>query len=57
MPDGWFAYAGPKQGAKQRLWVRGRGDDELVGFGTGWIEPGKGAKRTKITLELGAARA
>jgi len=49
---GWFAYAGPKQGAKQRLWLRGRGDDELVRFGAGWIEPASG-KRTKVTLELG----
>jgi hypothetical protein len=49
----WFAYAGTKQGAKQRLWLRGRSGDELVGFGKGWIEPAKGAWRTKITLELG----
>ena len=49
----WFAYAGPKQGAKQRLWLRGRSGDDLVGFGKGWIEPAKGAFRTKITLELG----
>lgn len=49
----WFAYAGPKQGTKRRLWVRGRGGDDLVGFGTGWIEPAKGAWRTKITVELG----
>ena len=52
----WFAWAGPKQGAKQRLWLRGRsigGDDDgaLVGLGTGWIEPVKGG--TKLTLELG----
>jgi Thrombospondin type 3 repeat len=50
---GWFAWAGPKQGAKHRLWLRGRSGDDLVGFGTGWIEPVKGAFRTKITLELG----
>ena len=49
----YFAFAGPKQGAKQRLWVRGRSGDDLVGFGKGWIEPAKGAWRTKITLELG----
>ena len=53
---GWFAWAGPKQGAKQRLWLRGRStgsddDGALVGLGTGWIEPVKGA--TKLTLELG----
>jgi hypothetical protein len=52
----WFAWAGPKQGAKQHLWLRGRGDTDddsaLVGFGTGWIEPVKGG--TKLTLELGA---
>ena len=49
----YFAFAGPKLGAKQRLWVRGRSGDDLVGFGKGWIEPAKGAWRTKITLELG----
>jgi hypothetical protein len=49
----WFAWAGPKQGAKQRLWLRGRSGDDLVGFGTGWIESVKGAYPTKITLELG----
>jgi hypothetical protein len=53
---GWFAWAGPKQGAKQRLWLRGRssgGDDDgaLVGLGSGWIEPVRGG--TKLTLELG----
>lgn len=47
----WFAYAGPKQGAKQRLWLRGRRSDDLVGFGTGWIERAKGAY--KLTVELG----
>jgi hypothetical protein len=50
---GWFAWAGPKQGAKQRLWLRGRRGDHFVGLGTGWIEPATGAFRTKITLELG----
>jgi hypothetical protein len=49
----WFAWVGPKQGSKQRLWLRGRTGDDLVGFGTGWIESVKGAYRTKITLELG----
>jgi Thrombospondin type 3 repeat len=53
---GWFAWAGPKQGAKHRLWLRGRSGDDLVGFGTGWIEPAKGAFGTKITLELGQLR-
>jgi hypothetical protein len=47
----WFAYAGPKRGAKQRLWLRGRRSDDLVGFGTGWIERAKGAY--KLTVELG----
>jgi hypothetical protein len=52
----WFAWAGPKQGIKQRLWLRGRGtggddDGALVGLGTGWIEPVKGG--TKLTMELG----
>ncbi len=51
----WFAWAGPKQGAKQRLWLRGRSneadDGALTGLGTGWIEPVKGG--TKLTLELG----
>ncbi len=49
----WFAWAGPKQGAKQRLWLRARRNDALVGFGKGLIEPASGG-RTKVTLELGA---
>jgi hypothetical protein len=49
----WFSWAGPKVGSKQRVWLRGRSDDELVGFGTGWIEPVTGSYATKVTLELG----
>ena len=48
------AYAGPKVGRRQRLWLRAHGDEDLVGFGTGWIERATGAFATKLTLELGS---
>jgi hypothetical protein len=53
----WQAYAGPKHGKRERLWLRGIAAEgnKLKGFSTGWIEPPSG-KRTKITLELGALR-
>jgi hypothetical protein len=56
--SGYFAFAGPKVGARQRLFLRARSQDgedgeEIVGFGTGWIDPAKGAFGPKLTLELG----
>jgi hypothetical protein len=54
----YFAFAGPKVGARQRLFLRARAQDgedgeEIVAFGTGWIDPAKGAFGPKLTLELG----
>jgi hypothetical protein len=56
--SGYFAFAGPKVGSRQRLFLRARAQEaedgeEIVGFGTGWIDPAKGAFGPKLTLELG----
>jgi hypothetical protein len=50
----WFAFAGPKQsGGRRKVWLRARRGDELVGFGTGTIQPPSGGYGQKLVANIG----
>ena len=50
----WYALAGPKQpGGRRKLWLRARRGDELVGFGTGTIQPASGGYGQKLVANVG----
>ena len=50
----WFAFAGPKQsGGRREVWLRARRGDELVGFGTGTIQPPSGGYGQRLVVNIG----
>ena len=50
----WFAFAGPKlSGGRREVWLRARRGDELVGFGTGTIQPPSGGYGQRLVVNIG----